>query len=84
MKCKTVAKLQWILFRLFGIKSKKYPCGHTKSSSGYYCHQPLHMKYCDIINKEDIHKVVCKCCGRLRIESNVFINPYDDEEWIAF
>ena len=42
------------------------------------------MKYCDIINDGDIHKVVCKCCGHSHIESNSYINPYNDEEWIEF
>ena len=77
-----LAKIQWILFKLFGYKPKKYPCGHTKSTNGYYCHQPLNIKYCDIINNGDIHKVVCKCCGHSRIESNSYINPYNNEGWI--
>ena len=44
----------------------------------------LNMKYCDVINDGDIHKVVCKCCGHSHIESNSYINPYNDEEWIEF
>ena len=79
-----LAKIQWMLFKIFGYRPKKNPCGHTKSTNGYYCHQPLNMKYCDIINDRDIHKVVCKCCGHLHIESNSYINPYNDEEWIEF
>ena len=58
-----LAKIQWMLFKIFGYRPKKNPCGCTKSANGYYCHQPLNMKYCDIINDGDIHKVVCKCCG---------------------
>ena len=79
-----LAKIQWVLFKLFGYKPKKYPCGHTKSTYGYYCHQPLHMKYCDVINDGNTHLVVCKCCGYSRIDSNRYINPYDSEEWIEF
>ena len=79
-----LAKIQWILFKIFGYKPKKNPCGHTKSANDYYCHQPLHMKYCNIINDGNIHKVVCKCCGHSRIESSSYINPYNDEEWIKF
>ena len=78
-----LAKIQWVLFKLFGYRPKN-PCGHTKSTNGYYCHRPLHMKYCDVINAGDVHKVVCKCCGHSHIESSSYINPYDDEEWIAF
>ena len=31
-----LAKIQWILFKIFGYKPKKNPCGHTKSANGYY------------------------------------------------
>ena len=79
-----LAKIQWILFKLFGYKPKKYPCGHTKSANGYYCHQPFDLKHCKVINEEKIHKVVCKCCGHTHMDSNCYINPYDSEEWIKF
>ena len=78
-----LAKIQWVLFKLFGVKQKN-PCGHTKSARGYYCHQPLHLKYCDVINKENDHRVICKCCGHSRMESSDYIDPYNEEEWIKF
>jgi len=70
-----LARLQWILFRLFKIKCGKHPCGHTKSSTGYFCHQPFDVKYCNVINEDKIHKLVCRCCGGTRIRSNHYINP---------
>ena len=75
-----LAKLQWLRFKLFGIKVKQDPCGHTKSSHGYYCHQPFKSSYCDVINNGDIHEVVCKCCGHTRMTSNqpIDINNPDD------
>lgn len=79
-----LAKIQWLLFKLFGIKPKKNPCGHTKHAGGYYCHQPLHMKYCDVINEGKNYRVVCKCCGHSHIESNAYIDPYSEEEWVKF
>ena len=50
-----LAKIQWILFKIFGYKPKKYPCGHTKSANGYYCHQPFDLKHCKVINEEKIY-----------------------------
>lgn len=79
-----LAKIQWILFKLFGIKPKKNPCGHTKSTTGYFCHQPLNLKYCDIINEENRHEVICKCCGHTHMSSSDYINPYDNNEWLEF
>ena len=79
-----LAKIQWILFKLFGYKPKKYPCGHTKSANGYYCHQPFDSKHCEVINGEKIHKVVCKCCGHSHMDSNCYIDPNDDENWFTF
>ena len=79
-----LARIQCVLFKLFGIKPKKDPCGHTKHARGFYCRQPLHLKYCDVINEEKNHRVVCKCCGHSRIESSSYIDPYNEEEWIKF
>ena len=79
-----LAKLQWILFKLFGYKSQKYPCDHTKTEYGYFCHQPLDLKHCNIINDGEVHRVVCKCCGHSKIESNCYIDPSSDKEWINF
>ena len=79
-----LAKLQWLLFELFGVKSKKDPCGHTKSADGYYCHQPFDLKHCTVVNGEKIHKVICKRCGHRRMDSNCYINPYDDDSWMKF
>lgn len=77
-----LAKIQWLLFKLFNIKVKKDPCGHTKSAHGYYCHQPFDYKYCDIINDGDRHEVICKCCGHTRIVSNQYIDPNNKEDWL--
>lgn len=80
-----LAKVQWILFRLFNIKPKD-PCGHTKSATGYFCHQPFDVKRCDVINDGNDHRVVCKCCGCTRILSNRYIKPNPDNysEWFGF
>lgn len=79
-----LAKIQWALFKLFGIKPKKYPCGHTKTAKCYYCHQPFDLKHCEVINKERTHEVVCKCCGHTHMSSSNYIDPYDDSNWMAF
>ena len=65
-------------------KPKKDPYWYAKSAKGYYCHQQLHMKCCDVINEENNHRVICKCCGYSRMESNTYIYPYNKEEWIEF
>ena len=79
----SLARIQWILFKLFGYKPKN-PCGHTKTVYGYYCHQPFNLKHCDVINDGEVHKVVCKCCGHSIMKSNCYIDPNDDKEWIKF
>lgn len=79
-----LAKIQWLLFKLFGIKPKKNPCGHTKSTFGYYCHQPLDIKHCEVINGENISKVICKCCGTTRMTSSSYIDPFSEKEWFNF
>lgn len=78
-----LAKIQWVLFKIFGIKPDK-PCGHTKSNRGYSCHQPLDLKHCNVINEGEIHKVVCKCCGTARMYSSCYINPHEEKSWIEF
>ena len=77
-----LAKVQWLLFKLFNVKVKKAPCGHTESAHGYYCHQPFDIKYCEVINDGDRHEIVCKCCGHTRVMSSSYIDPYNDEEWL--
>ena len=71
------ARIQWLLYRLFKIKPQKDPCGHTKSTRGYYCHQPFEIKYCDIINNDGVHEAICKCCGHTRVSSSHHIDPSD-------
>lgn len=80
-----LAKVQWILFRLFNIKPKD-PCGHTKSNTGYFCHQPWKIERCNVINEGKDHRVICKCCGSTRIHSNRYINPNvnNANEWFGF
>lgn len=78
-----LAKFQWILFRLFKYKHKN-PCGHTKHSREYYCHQPLDLKHCKVINNEKKHEVVCKCCGNSHMSSNQYIDPYDEKQWFTW
>ena len=78
------AKFQWLLFKLFG-KRPKAPCGHTKNAVGYYCHLPMNVKYCDIINDGERHEVVWKyCCGEIRMLSNSYIDPNDEDSWLSF
>lgn len=79
-----LSKVQWLLFKLFSIKPKKNPCGHTKSARGYHCHQPFDLKHCEVINEENVHKVVCKCCGHTRMDSNCFIDENDASNWLTF
>lgn len=76
-----LAKVQWLLYKLFKIKQNKYPCGHTKSSRGYYCHQPFNLKYCDVINDDDRHEIICKCCGHTKMSSSHYIDP-SDIDWM--
>lgn len=80
-----LAKLQWLLFKLFNIKPKD-PCGHTKSTPGFFCHQPWDVKRCDVINKCKVHKIVCKCCGSTRISSSHYLDPNvaNAGEWFSF
>ena len=78
-----LAKIQWFLFKVFGIKQKKNPCGHTKHTRGYYCHQPYKFKYCDVINENMRHEVVCKCCGHTRMSSSHYIDPNNDDNWLG-
>ena len=47
-----LAKIQWILYKLFGIKPKQ-PCGYTKSQYGFYCRQPFDLEHCYVINSGD-------------------------------
>lgn len=77
------AKFQWLLFKLFG-KRPKAPCGHTKNAVGYYCHLPMNVKYCDIINDRERHEVVCKCCGEIHMLSSSYIDPNDEDSWLSF
>lgn len=78
------AKLQWTLFKLFGIKPKN-PCGCGKATSYVrYCHLPMNVKYCDIINDGERHEVVCKCCGGIKMLSNSYIDPNDEDSWLSF
>ena len=80
-----LAKIQWLLFKLFGVKPKgNNPCGYTSSTNDYYCHQPFDLEHCEVINKGKVHKVVCKCCGRECMISNHYIDPYNDSNWISF
>lgn len=78
-----LAKLQWILFKLFNIKCRS--CGYTKSNYGF-CHQPWKIECCDVVNEGKNHMVVCKCCGTTRIQSNHYINPNPKNvsEWFDF
>jgi len=77
-----LARVQWVLFRLFK-RIPKNPCGHTRYTRGYYCHQPYDVKYCDVINATDQHEVLCKCCGSVRMRANHSID-LDDPFGISF
>ena len=78
-----LAKIQWMLFKLFNYKPK-HPCGLIKKGYGYSCHQPFTTKYCNIINDAKNHEVRCKCCGEVRMISSSYIDPYNEDEWISF
>lgn len=74
-----LARFQWILFKTFGYKPKN-PCGHTKHSKGYYCHLPMDQKHCIVINDQNRHEIVCKCCGGLKMSSSDYIDPNNIEK----
>ena len=72
------------IFKLFGIKPKN-PCGCGKATSyARYCHLPMNVKYCDIINDRERHEVVCKCCGEIHMLSSSYIDPNDEDSWLSF
>lgn len=77
-----LAKIQWILYKLFGIKPKQ-PCGYTKSQYGFYCRQPFDLEHCYVINSGDTHEIRCKCCNHIQMTSTKYIDPNDDDEWIS-
>ena len=79
-----LAKVQWLLFKLFGIKQKKNACGSTKSSFGHYCRQPSDLKHCEVFKEGKFYRVKCKCCGHCHISSSEYIDPNDDSKWIKF
>ena len=70
-----LAKIQWFCYDIFGIRAKN-PCGYIKKMNAHYCHQPLDMKYCKIINKKNEHKIVCRCCGQTRKTSSHYIDTF--------
>jgi hypothetical protein len=61
------AKLQWLLFKKFGIK-RSIPCGRTEKDRYLCCCLPLEKEY--VYLNKDKTKAYCKCCGSLRIMSN--------------
>ena len=79
-----LAKVQWVLFKLFGIKPKKNACGSTRSARGHYCRQPSDLEQCEVIQSGKIYRVVCKCCGHCHISSNEYLDPNDDSQWLSF
>lgn len=78
-----LAKIQWLIFKLFGRKLNQ-PCGHTKSSIGCFCHQPSDLKHCKVINNDQRHEVVCRCCGSSHVSSNQYIDPKCQDKWLDF
>lgn len=77
------AKLQWFLYKHFGLK-RKIPCGQTKKNKHMYCGLMPNKENSIVINEGDIHEVRCKVCGSLRIMSSSYINPNDSMSWIEF
>lgn len=79
-----LAKTQWLLFKLFGVRPR-LACGcYGKGLLHGPCYQPFEGKYVDIIKENDNlpYRAVCKCCGATRILSNHPLNPnhpFDDD-----
>lgn len=68
---RSLTRLQWLLFKWFGIKPTE-PCGNTKYSHGYYCHQATDEEHCYLIHDSDewASEIRCKCCDTPKICSN--------------
>ena len=73
------AKVQWMLYKAFGIR-RKNPCGRTKRDSFLCCCQPkFDSEYC-YLNKDGT-EAYCKCCGSIRMRSSRKID-LDSPEWM--
>ena len=75
------AKVQWILFKLFGIK-RKCPCGRSKKENYLCCCQPYRKISERAYLSEDRKSIICKVCGSTRMSSNIPIESM--EEAISF
>lgn len=69
------AKLQWILYKKFGIK-RSIPCGRTEKDKYLCCCQPIDSKHCYL--SKDRKRAFCKCCNSERILSSNPIENLDD------
>lgn len=63
------AKLEWLLFKWFGIR-RKYPCGRNKKSKYLCCSLVPNEQNSVIINEGKIHEIRCKVCGSVHMISN--------------
>lgn len=77
------AKIDWYLYKLFGLK-RKIPCGQTKKNAFMYCGLMPNKENSIVINEGNTHEVRCKVCGSVHIMSNHCINPDSDMSWVEF
>ena len=75
------AKVQWILFKLFGIK-RKHPCGRSRKENYLCCCQRYRKISERAYLSEDRKSIICKVCGSTRMSSNMPIDSL--EEAISF
>lgn len=73
------AKVQWVLFKLFGIK-RKHSCGRSKKENYLCCCQPYLSER--VYLSEDKKSIICKVCGSIKMSSNIPIESI--EEAISF
>lgn len=72
------ANVQWILFKLFGIK-RTYPCGRSKKESYLCCCQPYKNIAKKVYLSEDKKSIICKVCGSIIMLSNEPIESIEKE-----
>lgn len=67
------AKIQWYLYKFFGIK-RNIPCGRTKENSFLCCCLRQNKENSIVINEGDTHEIRCKVCGRLHMLSSRYVD----------
>ena len=64
-----LAKLHWIIFKLFKIK-RTTPCGRCKDEHYLCCMLDDTEKTCYLVYDEYGYEVRCKCCDAVKISGN--------------